>query len=230
MAARSVRRHRHHVRHLLGVLHRDVQPLPSHDAHPSAFIEGELGSDQLGVIGDQPSHPPLAALLLVGVRDEDHVARQRAALVDDVPLEQQHRLEVRREHTLVVDRAATVQVVALDLGGERVHRPVRALDADDVHVPHDQHGLLAPVALDARHERAAARRRLEEVRLDPGCLECAVEVARDGKLVARRIHRVHPDHRLQVLERLLPRGSPVGLLRGGDRGSGGECHQGGGDE
>ena len=148
----------------------------------------------------------------------------------DVPLEQQHRLEVRREHPLVVDRAAAVEVVALDLGGERIDRPVLALDADDVHVRHDEHGLLAAVALDPRDERAAARRRLEQMRLDPRRLERAVEIARDLQLVARRIHRVHPDHRLQVLQRLLARGVPVGLLGGGDRGSGGERHQSGGDE
>src|SRR5204862_479336 len=82
MTTRPVRRHRHRVRYLLCILYRDVQPLASHDADPSTFVERELRLDQLGMVGDQPPHSPLATLLLVGVGDEDHVARQHAAPVD----------------------------------------------------------------------------------------------------------------------------------------------------
>jgi hypothetical protein len=76
MAPRTVRRERDGVRHLLGVLHGDVEALAADDARPSAFVEREFRLDELGVVLDQPAHPPFAALLLVRVGDEDHVARE----------------------------------------------------------------------------------------------------------------------------------------------------------
>ena len=223
MAARPVRRDGDHMRNLLRVLHRNVETLAADDPRASALVEREFRLDQLGMVLDQPSHAVVAPLLLVRVGDEDDIPRQRAPLVDHVPLEEQHGLEMRREHPLVVDRAAPVQVAVLDLRGEGIDRPVRALDADDVHVPHDDDGLLAPIALEPRDECSAARRRLEQVCLDPGRLELFVQELAHLHLIAGRVHRVHPDHRLQVRERLVARGIPVGLL--GGEGRGGESHQ-----
>jgi hypothetical protein len=104
--ARPARRHGDDVRHLLGALHRHVQRAPPHDARAPALVEGELAAHELRMVGDQPPHAELPARLLVGVGDEHHVARERPAAVHDEPLEEQHRLQVRREHPLVVDRTA----------------------------------------------------------------------------------------------------------------------------
>ena len=123
--------------------------------------------------------------------------------------EQQHCLEVRREHSFVVDRATTVHVSVLDFGGERIDGPVLAFDTNDVHVSHENHGTTRAVAAKARDESSAAGRRLEQLRLDRMGLEDAREILRDRKLVTGRIHGVDLDHPLQMLDGLAGHSGPV---------------------
>jgi hypothetical protein len=53
---------------------------------------------------------------------------------------QQHHHQIRDEHSFVIDGTAAVQNSVSHLAGERIDRPLRALDADDVHVCEQEHG------------------------------------------------------------------------------------------
>src|SRR4029450_2637079 len=101
-------------------------------------------------------------------------------------------------HALCIDGPAAIEVAADRLAPERVDRPVRTFDPDDVHVSHDHHGPAGPISREPRDEPSSTRRRLEEMRLDPLGFEDAVQILRHGELVAWRIHRVDPNHALQM--------------------------------
>jgi len=182
----------------------------------------DIRVDQLAMISHEPSHAEFSAGLLVRVRDEDDVAREPPADVDHMSFEQQHGLEIRREHSLVIDRPAAIEVPTDRLAPERVDRPVGTFDPHDVHVSHDDHGPAGAVSREPCNERRSTRRRLEQTRFDPLGFQDAVQVLRHGDLVAWRIHRIDSDHALQVDDGLASDRSPIDRLH--FRGHGSGCH------
>ena len=77
-----------------------------------------------------------------------------------------------RVHVLHVDGAAAPDVAVPDLAGERVDRPLAGVGRHDVEVAVDQQRRPAAVgALDAGDRRCAARRGLDDLRLDADLVE-----------------------------------------------------------
>jgi len=94
---------------------------------------------------------------------------------------------------------------------------VCTLDTHDVHVGHEEHGLLGTAAAQPGDDGRAQRRGLEQSRLDASPTQSLHEILRELKLVAGRIGRVEADQRSQVLDRLETRAVPVGLTGCGQR-------------
>jgi hypothetical protein len=88
----------------------------------------------------EPLEPIACADLLVGGRREDEVARRAEPLAG----ERGDRDRVRRHVRLHVERAATPDLAAAHLAGERVHRPFGRVGEDDVRVAEQEQG--RPVA------------------------------------------------------------------------------------
>ncbi|MGC4085299.1 MAG: hypothetical protein QM736_25050 [Vicinamibacterales bacterium] len=97
-----------------------------------------------------PGEPRRVVLrgFLVGFDEEDDVASQR-----HLPLRQLHDGTGEDGHSAFeVDGSASVDVAVLDHPGERVDRPLLALDADHVGVRGEQHRPLASVAFQTRNQ------------------------------------------------------------------------------
>ena len=58
----------------------------------------------------EPSHPAGAASLFVSGREKDDIARELDAFVHHFTLQRKHRDEISREHSLVVDCPAAIDV------------------------------------------------------------------------------------------------------------------------
>ena len=98
-------------------------------------------------------------------------------------------------------RAAAVDVAAVPRRAERRERPLRRIDVDDVGVRHQQQRTLRAASLEAGDQVQPVRLELEDLRRDAFAIEHLLEVLGGGSLVARRIARVDPEHRLKVLHR-----------------------------
>jgi hypothetical protein len=198
-----------HVRYLLATLHSGVIDFRAMLANPATFVERELGVDELRVMLQDPIDAVFTARLLVGRREEDDVAIERSAAAHDVLVEQQHRLQVHREHALVVDRSAAIQESLEDFSAEGVGRPALALDTHHIHVREQQHRPRLTRTLQSRHERCARWCRFEEGRLDAGAAKDVVEIPSDAHLSPGRIDGIHPDQRLEMRDAFPERALPV---------------------
>lgn len=199
----------HSMRNFLRALDGEVEWLSLHDACASALVDRKLGADEVRVIGEQPREAPAPSPLLVRRREEDDVPLQRDLAGAGGARQQKDSHQIRREHPLVVDRAAAVQVAILDDATERLDRPVLTLDGDDIHVREKQHGSFGGGAPESPHEDRARGGGLEELRLDSLLREHRLEIPRQRELVARRIHGIELDEALEMTDGLRVRGGPV---------------------
>ena len=184
---------------LLGDLDRVEPAAGDRHRHAAALVERAGRAQPLGPVLGDPARPGSAAGLLVGRAREQDVAAQagdrvarrieagRAGLGDE-PLDD---AELHRDHVLHVDRAAAVDVAVGDVGRERVVGPALRRRRDDVEVRQQEERLAAgPVAAQPGVDRAAARHRLDDLRLaGPSAAQAVLEVARDAQS-RRRARRV----------------------------------------
>ena len=149
----------------------------------AALGDRELGVDGIEVLAHHEIDACSGGVGLLGrFGEEDHVAIQQHA----APLEQQHGHEVRRQHRLVVLGAAAPDVAVLQIGSERIHRPLLALHRHHVRVRQDQQRPLRPVALQPRHQVGAVGVLGERLRGDAFGLEHLLQVVDDQRFTARR--------------------------------------------
>ncbi|MDT4843942.1 hypothetical protein FQZ97_778810 [compost metagenome] len=209
--------------HLLGHLHAVQVRLAAAQLAAAAFVDAELGLQQLGLVVDEPEGAVAqrVAALLVGRERQDDVALGLEAFLLELP---QHG-DQRRGHGLVVDGAARREVAAGFLQLEGVGLPVFAAGLDHVDVGQQQQRLLAAVALEAQHQVPLLREGLED--LDVAGREARVDQPffhgpRRDRVVAHRVGGVDLDQFLVDLAKaLLLRGERRGLgLGAGDAGQG----------
>jgi hypothetical protein len=116
-------------------------------------------------------------------------------------VQEEQDLEVGRGVVLVVGRPTSVQIAVLDHGCERIHGPLRALDAHHVRVPHEQDRALAPVPLQARDQVAAPCLEREDFGGNALAVEHGLDVIGGGGLVSAA--RIDPHELLQERQRLV---------------------------
>jgi len=204
---------------LLGGLHGVEQLLAVALAAAAAFVQTELGFDQIAMLVSQPRHAVVVAALLVrGEREHDVALGFEPFLfvADEIGDED-------RGHRLVVGRAASVvEPVALDqLERVELGRPVFLVRLDDVEMRDQQQRLLLASAAQARHEIALLRvagmhQHLHVLLREPRGDQSCRHRSRRLRVVADGIGRVDLDQLLvDVEQRAL-----LGLELGSDGGAG----------
>ena len=123
----------------------------------AAFVDGELGVDQVAMVIEQPVRAVVRRIgqLLVGGERQDDVAVGLEAflgILDQVGDED-------RRHRLVVDRAAAAEIAVDLLQLERIEIPVLALGLDHVDMGDQQERLARAGAAQPRDQVALARPR-----------------------------------------------------------------------
>ena len=145
---------------------------------------------ELGVVvRDHPPRAERAADLLVGLGQQNHVARERHALA----LQPQERDELGDARPLHVHRAARPQLAAPHRRREGIGLPLRAIGRHDVHVVEEHHRLAGGRrrrGLQPRVENRLPGRRLIARDRNPFALEDRCEEVCCLSRVARRIRRV----------------------------------------
>src|SRR5687768_4518448 len=133
-------------RTLLGHTDAVVLQLAIDERIVASFRDEELDvAQQVRMIVDERDRTG-GAELLVGIRDEDNVARER----DAAALERDHRHEMDDAFSLHVERATSVHEPILDRAAVRVDGPVAGVRWYDVDVMHERDGLLRPGPLEPR--------------------------------------------------------------------------------
>src|SRR5439155_22120628 len=94
---------------------------PHLDALAAAFVEREVRTHGVGMLLAEPRQPDAGADLLVGRRDEDHVACGTEA----VARERRERDRGRGDLALHVERAASPYLAVDELAAEGVSVPLR---------------------------------------------------------------------------------------------------------
>ncbi len=197
----------------LGGLQVDPARLAVLERDAAAFVQRELGVDEIAMVLDEVVDAvlvPVGDLLVRGQR-EDQVAIGLVAFL----LVADQRRDERRGHELVIARAAAVEVAVLLHELVRVGGPVRAQRFHHVDVGEQQDRLALARAVQACDQVAALRRCLERLHVRVGearGLQTCGHRLRRFVRVAHRLRRVDL-HQLLVdvaRELLLPRQLAVG--------------------
>jgi hypothetical protein len=150
------------------------------------------------------------AELLIGIGDEDDVARQRHAAA----LERKHRHQMHDAFSLHVQRATSVHEPILDRAAVRIGAPVALVRRNDVDVMHERDRPLRPAPLEpgvqvrtARAERAGGR--VEQLHLEALPLEDVLQEQRPFHLVPRRVLRAELHVIGENLHRFVPQLVPI---------------------
>src|SRR5262249_49297836 len=106
------------------------------------------------------------------------------------PLHEQQGHQDGRQLVLVVGSATTPNITIFDDGLERIHRPLFALDWNDIGMRQHQQGAPRPVSLQPRDEVWAVRIERESLGRNPLLVEHGPEVLDYFSFVAWRVARI----------------------------------------
>ncbi len=139
--------------HLLG-RRREVERLPGElDPIAGALVDRVLGANGVRMLPAEPREPEVDADLLVGGRDEDHVALRLEALAR----ERRHRDRARGHLALHVERAASPDLAVAELAGPRIELPLGRIREHRVRVREEREPRPVAAARDAGDEVRALR-------------------------------------------------------------------------
>ena len=148
--------------HLLARLDLVGQVLALPHVAAAAFVDRELGVDQILVVLHQPVDAVEGAAFLVGRERQNQIAIGREAFL----LQANQVGDELRRHRLVVARAAAVEEAVLLEERERIERPVLALGLDDVEMREQQQRLAARAGAARARDQVALLRDRDRA---PGC-------------------------------------------------------------
>ena len=208
VARRSSRHETHPVRHLLGDADAVVlgEPLRA-DPVVSSLVQQKLRvAQQPRLLPGEPLRPAGIGLL-VGVRHQDDVPRERHAPA----LEGDHGHQLHDRRALHVQRPPAPHRAVLGLACPGIDPPGRVGRRHHVDMAQQHDGSLAPVARQPRVEIAPAGGGLEDLRGDPLAGQHLLEPAGARGLVARRVHGSDPEVLGQALGRLVAEAVEGGL-------------------
>src|SRR5262249_39533553 len=109
----------------------------------------------------------------------------------------------------VVGCAATPYETVLADGPEWIDRPLFALHADGIGVPHHNDWLLAPIAFQTCDQVCTIRLRRKDLVRDSFAIQDALEIVDYRGLVTGRVAGVDPDNRFEMLECFRPYLLPI---------------------
>ena len=175
----------------------------------TALVECERWIDRVPMIVHHPRRAVVAARFLVRIHHHLDAAPQR----DVIALEREHRHQRHDPVRLVVDRAARPHVAVLEIGVERMMRPVGGDRRHNVGVRHQQQRLHARGPGDSRDERHHPGLALESFGGDPLLVENRLEIRNRGRGVARRIGGVEAEISAVIVERFGINLVPIDLRR-----------------
>ena len=194
----------------VGLLHLAAR---THDA--TAFGQAELRVDRVEVVVHHELRAHVGGAFLTGLGQQNHVAVERG--IGALQLQDQH--QPGDQVVLVVNRAAAIDVAAVDGGAKRRERPLLGVDRDDVGVSQHEDRLLLAVALDA-HDQVRPRGVFREYLIrDALGVEHLLQVLHRPDLVAWRAAGVALQQRLEMRERFRFEGRRAGAalaVRQGD--------------
>src|SRR3954471_10893215 len=144
---------------LLARLHLVGEVLAFAQVAAAAFVDRELGVEQVLVVLDQPLGAVELAAFLVGGQHQNQIAVRCYPLL----LQADQVGDELRCHRLVVAGAAAVEEAVLLDEGERIHRPVLALGFDDVEVGEEEERPVRAGAAEAEDQVALARIRSDDL-------------------------------------------------------------------
>ena len=133
-----------------------------------AFGEYVVGHDRIALVVGHPLHAVRTTRFLVGNREENQIAFRAKIGCSEVTERDGHRCsEVQH-----VDGATPPYLAVDQLATERIVRPTRFVDRNDIGVSHQaQRRCLWIAAANARHQRAAARRWFVLLHVEAACAE-----------------------------------------------------------
>ena len=141
---------------LFGKLHAQPERLAVAERAAAAFVDGQLGLDQVAMLLGQHARAVMRRIrqLLIGGEREDDVALRPKTFLrvfDQIG-------DKARRHRLVVDDATAAELAVGFLQLERVETPVLALGLDHVDMRHQEDRLAGAGAAQARDKISLARR------------------------------------------------------------------------
>ena len=152
----------------------------------AAFVDGIFRANQVRVFAHHPARAKMSARFFIRVRHKNNIARERHLIA----LELQQHGEFHRDQIFGVERAAPVQKSVANFAAERVCFPTRAFDRNHVEMRHQKQRRRAPIAAQTRHDVAAPRRRLQNLRVNVFTRQHARKIFARADFVAGRIDRV----------------------------------------
>ena len=178
----------------------EVEGAPAElDALAGALVDGEVGTNRVGMLDAEPREAEVVTDLLVGRGREDHVPRG----LEPVAGERGDRNRVRRDLALHVERAAPPHLPVAELARPRVDLPLGRVREHRVRVREEEEPRPLAAARYPRHEVGALGNPRVELARHPVLLQVRAQVlGRDG-LVSGRIHGVEPDESLQEARHLV---------------------------